>query len=552
MKRLTTLLFASMLSVASFAQDPNFHIYLAFGQSNMEGNATPETQDKNNVPARFKMMAAVNYNNPKREKGKWYTAVPPLCREGTGLTPCDYFGRTLCEKLPENITVGVINVALGGCSIKMFDEDQIGAYLPTCADWLQNYARQYNNHPYNELIALAKKAQKDGVIKGILLHQGCTDNMQSWWPAEVKKLYDRMLNDLGLSPDEVPLLVGELVGQAEGGSCYGHNSACIAKMPALIKHCYVISSKGCPQRGDGLHFTAEGYREMGRRYAAAMLDFLEKSDENAKFDAVSLEASNEEMFMTPGLSSIFAVYAKDADGKAYNVTRKCTFTVDDPSIAEVSGIQMIAKGSSGATTIHVTYEDQNGKVVTTDIKVSITLFPLTENGFDPSISGSGTFTPKTLALTTSKDGFAGWKYTNGIDISDYKYLVVRLRLPSSAKPTLRIYNTSNAAGDYYEIAFQRLKEVVIELKDLKTVGGKDLDLKKVQMIGFSSSGSATVYLSEIFFSNDGENPITGIDDMTFSTTFTKGKGAIYNIQGQRINALKKGLYIINGKKIMIR
>ena len=550
MKRITSLLMATMLCLASFAQDPNFHIYLAFGQSNMEGNATPEAQDKTGVPARFKMMAAVNFSNPSRTKGKWYTATPPLCRQGTGLTPCDYFGRTMCEKLPENITIGVINVALGGCSIKMFDEDEIATYLPTCADWLKNYAAQYNNHPYNELIALAKKAQKDGVIKGILLHQGCTDNMQSWWPERVKKLYNRMLNDLSLSPDEVPLLVGELVGQAEGGSCSGHNSACIAKMPSLIKNCFVISSKGCPQAGDGLHFNAEGYRIIGRRYAEAMLDFLEKSDENAKFDAVSIEANIEEMVMTPGSSSMFAVYAKDADGKQYNVTRKCQFTSEDPDVATVDGIKMMANGTDGTTTIHVTYTDQNGNTVTTDIKVSISLFPLTESGLDPSISGSGTFNSKTLALTTGKDGFGGWKYTNGIDISDYKYLVVRFRLASSAKPILRIYNTTDAAGDCYEYAMQRNKEAVIELSDLKTKAGKALNLKKVQMIGFSSAGSAAIYLSEIFFSYDGVNPAAAINPAELTPTLFKG--GLYNLNGQRLNGLQRGINIIDGQKIMVR
>ena len=30
--------------------DPNFHIYLVFGQSNMEGNAKIEPQDLVNVP----------------------------------------------------------------------------------------------------------------------------------------------------------------------------------------------------------------------------------------------------------------------------------------------------------------------------------------------------------------------------------------------------------------------------------------------------------------------------------------------------------------------
>ena len=69
--------------------DPNFQIYLCFGQSNMEGNATPEAQDYENVPERFQVMAAVNFSNPKREMGKWYTAVPPLCRQGTGPTTSD-------------------------------------------------------------------------------------------------------------------------------------------------------------------------------------------------------------------------------------------------------------------------------------------------------------------------------------------------------------------------------------------------------------------------------------------------------------------------------
>ncbi len=553
MKRITSLLMATMLCLASFAQDPNFHIYLAFGQSNMEGNATPEAQDKTNVPARFKMMAAVNFSNPSRTKGKWYTATPPLCRQGTGLTPCDYFGRELCDKLPEQITVGVINVALGGCSIKMFDEDQIGEYLPTCADWLKNYAAQYNNHPYNELISLAKKAQKDGVIKGILLHQGCTDNMASWWPEEVKKLYNRILNDLALSPDEVPLLVGELVGQAEGGSCSGHNSACIAKMPNLIKNCYVISSKGCPQAGDGLHFSAEGYRIIGRRYGQAMLDFLEKSDDNAQFDAVSIAASTEEIVLTPGSNTIFAIYATDANGKQYNVTRKCQFTADDPDVATVEGIQMIAKGSSGETTVHVSFTDQSGNTVTTDIKVAISLFPLTESGLNPSLSGSGTFNGKTLALTTGKDGLGGWKYTGGIDASEYKYLVVRLRLASAAKPIVRIYNTTDASGDCYEYPMQRTKEAVIELKDLQTKAGKALNLKKIQMIGFSSSGSAAIYLSEIFFSNDGVNPVTAIHSVEMNPTgHLKGAPNMYNIAGQRINNLQPGINIVDGKKIMVK
>ena len=108
----------------AFSQDPNFHIYLSFGQSNMEGNAKIEPQDTVGVDNRFRVLEAVNCPELKREKGKWYTAVPPLCRCKTGLTLTDYFGRTMVTQLPENVKVGIINVAVGGCKIELFDKEK--------------------------------------------------------------------------------------------------------------------------------------------------------------------------------------------------------------------------------------------------------------------------------------------------------------------------------------------------------------------------------------------------------------------------------------------
>ena len=89
----------------------------------MEGNAKIEAQDTCNVNERFLMMAAVDCPSLGRVKGQWYKAVPPLVRCHTGLTPADYFGRTLVERLPDNIKVGVVNVAVGGCRIELFDEE---------------------------------------------------------------------------------------------------------------------------------------------------------------------------------------------------------------------------------------------------------------------------------------------------------------------------------------------------------------------------------------------------------------------------------------------
>jgi len=252
--------------------NPNFHIYLAFGQSNMDGAGEIESQDLD-VSERFKMMPAVDFPSKQRYKGNWYTAVPPLCRETSGLSPCDYFGRELVNNLPEEISVGIINVAVPGCSIDLFDQDTCQNYLTTAADWLQNFAKLYNNDPYQRLIDAAKIAQKYGVIKGVLLHQGETNNGDPNWPGKVKKIYDKMLNDLGLNGNQVALLVGETVNADVGGACSLHNNV-VANIPNVIPNSYVIKSNELAHKGDGLHFTSESYRIFGKRYAEVMLNIL--------------------------------------------------------------------------------------------------------------------------------------------------------------------------------------------------------------------------------------------------------------------------------------
>ena len=250
-----------------------FHIYLCFGQSNMEGNATPEAMDKKDVDPRFQMLACVNFNNPKRTMGEWYAATPPIVREGTGLGMADYFGRTMVKYLPEDIKVGVVDVAIGGTKIEGFISEEVADYIKPEADWLKNYFKAYDNDPYKRLVDMAKIAQESGVIKGILLHQGESNNTQQDWPKKVKLIYDRLLEDLNLKAEETPLFIGEMVSKQEGGACWGHN-AVIAKVPSVIPNSYVISSANCPQKGDGLHFTAQGYRIMGQRYAKAALEVM--------------------------------------------------------------------------------------------------------------------------------------------------------------------------------------------------------------------------------------------------------------------------------------
>jgi hypothetical protein len=257
----------------AFSQDANFQIYLSFGQSNMEGNAKFEPQDTVAVDSRFQVLEAVNCPEIGREIGKWYTAKPPLCRCKTGLTPTDYFGRTMVANLPENVKVGVINVAVGGCKIELFDTEKYENYMTTAPDWMKAMVKEYDGNPYARLVAMAKIAQKDGVIKGILLHQGESNTGDTLWTKKVKIVYDNLMKDLNLDPKKVPLLSGETVNAEQGGICASMNTI-IATLPKTIPNSYVISSKGCTVAKDNLHFDAAGYRELGKRYAQKMLSLI--------------------------------------------------------------------------------------------------------------------------------------------------------------------------------------------------------------------------------------------------------------------------------------
>lgn len=264
-----------LLSASARSQDTSFHIYLCLGQSNMEGNARFEPQDTT-VSNRFLMMSAVDCPDLNRNMGQWYTAKPPLCRCRTGLTPADYFGRELLAGLPARNRVGVIMVAVGGCKIELFDKENYAGYVATAPDWLKNMAKEYAGNPYGRLVEMAKLAQRNGVIKGILLHQGESNTGDSTWPRKVKLVYENLLRDLGLNAADVPLLAGEVVHAEQNGKCASMNGI-IATLPQVIPTAHIISSKGCAVAGDNLHFNAAGYRTLGARYAATMLTLLNNS-----------------------------------------------------------------------------------------------------------------------------------------------------------------------------------------------------------------------------------------------------------------------------------
>ena len=270
--RFVSLFFGLGVASSIFAApDPNFHIYLALGQSNMEGQGNIESQDKT-VDKRFQVLWTTNETNCGKKLGQWSDAVPPLASCSSKLGPADYFGRTMVEKTDSQIRVGIVDVAVAGCSIQLFDSPISQSYMNQQAGWFKQKVEAYGGKPYERLIEMAKKAQEDGVIKGIIFHQGETDAGDGQWPSKVKKLYDRIIADLNLG-DDIPFLAGEVL---RSGMSSGANNN-IAKLPQQSKNFYVISSEGFNQAlGDGqnVHFTSQEYRDFGKRYAEKVMEVL--------------------------------------------------------------------------------------------------------------------------------------------------------------------------------------------------------------------------------------------------------------------------------------
>lgn len=305
MKKTLFTLSAILVSIVTFAQkpDPNFHIYLCIGQSNMEAGAVPAEQDKGFNDPRFSFISAVDMPSFDRKMGQWYTAVPPICREGNNMGPVDFFGRKMIEVLPEEIRIGVINVSVAGAKIELWDKDDYKEYIDNERDWMKAIVEQYGGNPYQRLVEMARIAQKDGVIKGILMHQGESNSEDPLWPERVKKIYDDLCKDLKLNPKETPLLAGELKYEEQDGVCWRFNRDIMPRLPEVLPNAHIISALGCESTGDQFHFSTEGMRLLGYRYADKMLELQGYKEIERR--TLTLDTESLGIEISPTLSGIF-------------------------------------------------------------------------------------------------------------------------------------------------------------------------------------------------------------------------------------------------------
>lgn len=271
----------------------------------------------------------------------------------------------------------------------------------------------------------------------------------------------------------------------------------------------------------------------------------------------SVRKVGDEYVVMPG-NSIFMALISDS-GNGYQMNRHAEFdvTVKDPDVVEWSDGVFTAH-APGLTAAEIGYiVDGNHESVS--VIFNSTYFPFINGYLNPSIWEQGTFDENTHTIKTGKYGFAGWKYSAGIDLSSYRYLIAEMEGGNQAAVSFRVFDQDNYWTDPAVADFGNETKAVLDLANLKSDSGRLLDPSHIFIVGFWSLGNTPFRIKKVYLSDnpDGES---ALDEITFSPS--ERSVDVYNIQGMRlrtqvstadaVNGLPEGLYIVDGKKIVVK
>ncbi|MCD8202234.1 MAG: hypothetical protein LUD48_01150 [Prevotella sp.] len=256
-----------------------------------------------------------------------------------------------------------------------------------------------------------------------------------------------------------------------------------------------------------------------------------------------------------------------------DLTNMVTDTDNGITIGEnfdLSSISMAGFWTFGATddagiiikSITLSKSSDNDVVATSDY------FDL--SAINPSIVGTGTYDSSTHHLYTGEYGFGGWEYSTPIDLSGYSKIVIELEEGETDGAQFRLitgyYNDDNAAIYNFDWGSTTLE---IDLTNMVTdtdngiTIGENFDLSSISMAGFWTFGAtddAGIIIKSITLyqnASDDEEGTTGIN--TVPALATQSKNGVYTLTGVKVSddasslkSLSRGIYIINGRKVVVR
>lgn len=237
---------AGVLSTSKDEDKENFHIYLCIGQSNMAGRAPIEDADLSgydnvylfNQNNNWEAAAFGTYNGKLQGFNRYSTTES--ADKTNGLSPASTFAKKIASE-NSGIKVGIVSNARGGTSID---------------EWLKGAESGY----YEATLSRVKEAMKYGTLKGILWHQGESDQAtKDTYMSRLQTLINDLRTDLGIS--DLPFVAGQLLPK------YTEFNEMILTLPDNVANTACVLSEGTADKGDDLHFDAASARLMGERYA---------------------------------------------------------------------------------------------------------------------------------------------------------------------------------------------------------------------------------------------------------------------------------------------
>ncbi len=235
------------------ASEPALDLYLLAGQSNMAGRGPVEDIDAAPHPRVFALNSAF----------EWAPAKEPLHFDKpniVGVGPGFAFGRAMAEANP-GVRIGLIPAAVGGSSIR--------AWVPG------GVHEQTNSRPWDDALSRTFRvlAYQGGELKGVIWHQGESDQ------ADFADQYEDALVDLverfrrEFRDPDLPFVAGQLAEfyVADHPNAAKVNAA-VARLPGRLAHAAFVTAEGFEHKGDDVHLDSRSARELGERYAAAMLE----------------------------------------------------------------------------------------------------------------------------------------------------------------------------------------------------------------------------------------------------------------------------------------
>lgn len=269
------------VSLVSLPPKDKLHIYLLMGQSNMQGAGRPYDAALDATDPRV-----LQFGSRDGRESLWLQAKHPLTALSGGASSIGMgleFAKTLLASNADPDTViCLINHAIGSSAIQW--------WAPGVVDNKQiNPVTGLNYRLYDEAVQRATNAAAQGVLKGVLWHQGeYNSNTNNANPSAEPQLYasrlaalvDNLRRDLGLHG--LPFVCGKLVPTWTNGvgtvftvsTLHRRDlvEAALQDLPNQKFNTACVENEGLTGHEDEvIHFNAVSQRELGRRYAGQFL-----------------------------------------------------------------------------------------------------------------------------------------------------------------------------------------------------------------------------------------------------------------------------------------